>query len=349
MDSSPVQHSRRVTRTDVARDAGVSTAVVSYVVNGGPRNVADATRRKVEAAIERLGYRPNPVARALKLGRTATLALLLPDVNNSYFAELAEAVEEAAFRRGFALILASSSNDAKRERVQYAALRDRHVDGLILASINDRAEFLDPAGLDVPTVLIDRASNRPGADSVGMDDRKGAFAATQHLLIDHGLRRIACLSGPEDAVFALEREAGWREALETTPGALGEVTRSGFTKDQAYRATLRLLGGAVHPEAILALSGVQAGGVLRACWELQLRVPEDIAVVAFDGTADSEFTTPPLTVVQHRLSATAETAVDLVLTSHSRAEAVHHVVPFELILRASCGAHDVARDGHTAQ
>lgn len=327
---------RAVTRSDVARRAGVSDAVVSYVLNDGPRGVAPGTRERVLAAIAELRYRPNAVARALKVRRTETFGLLVPDNSNPFFAELARAVEDAAYRRGHALVLANSNNDLDRERAQLDALLDRQVDGLLLISV------VPGAGIDVaavgttPVVLLDRAPGDSAFSSVLVDNAAGADAATRHLVEHHGLA-VDCLAGPGDVTVAVQREAGWRRAMERAGhGTAGRVHHAAFTRRGGYATMAGLIAGGRTPEAVFASSDLQAVGVLRAAHEAGLRVPGDLAVVAFDGTPESEYTHPPLTVVRQPIAAIAELAVTLLLRAPAE-PAAHEVVPGELLRRTSCG------------
>ncbi|RYX89334.1 MAG: LacI family transcriptional regulator, partial [Comamonadaceae bacterium] len=296
-----------VTRNTVAARAGVSTAVVSYVLNNGPRPVAAETRDKVLRAIAEMGYRPNTVARALRSRRTMTLGLLVPDSSNPYFAELAKALEDSAFDKGYALLMANSSNDAERELSQLRALVARQVDGLLVVRTGATGSLQAEVPEDTPLVLLDRAIDRDVFSSVTADNFGGARAGVEHL-ISHGHHRIGCISGPADLPAARDRERGWAAALSDAKLQADEelVFRSPFSREGGYFAAQSLLALSSRPTAVFASSDLQAVGALRACHEAGLRIPEDIAVVSFDGTLESEFTWPPLTVVQQSIYALAQ-------------------------------------------
>jgi LacI family transcriptional regulator len=335
--SSPVPRKDRVTRTAVARHAGVSTAVVSYVLNNGPRPVAKSTRERVLRSIEVLGYRPNAVARALKTQRTHTIGLLVPDNSNPYFAELAKAIEDVAYSRGYALLLGNSDNDRRREKFQLAALRDRQVDGLLVIGTSAEADLGDYCGDGPPVVLLDRAAGTVPCPSVVVDNEGGAYAGVRHLL-GHGHRRILCIAGPGDVPVAVDREKGWREALaEAGISTKGLVVRTEFSRREGYEAARAALARSPRPTAIFASSDLQGIGVLRACHELGLSVPGDAAVLAFDGTQESEFTSPPLTVIQQDIRTIAESAVSMLLTRERPEHPAHLVAPCQLVIRRSCG------------
>ena len=331
-----------VTRADVARQAGVSTAVVSYVINEGPRNVAAPTRERVLEAIRELGYRPNVVAQALKTRRTKTIGLLVPDSANPYFAELARAIEDAASNHDYALLLANSANDRAREVAQVNALRDRQVDGLLLISTSSGLEFDSLMGGNTPIVLLDRAAPAVNFPSVVVDNRRGAYLGVSHL-IQHQHRQIACLAGPSTVEAAVDRRRGWQQALEAAdlcPDGL--LYESDFSREGGYEAARgEILTKANQPTAVFVSSDLQSTGVLRACYELRIRVPEDLAVVSFDGTVASKFTTPPLTAVQQDITEMASAALRLVL-AEPRAKPdlmtpPQEMVPSSLVIRQSCG------------
>lgn len=327
-----------VTRAAVAKVAGVSTAVVSYVLNDGPRPVAPTTRERVLRAIEELGYRPNAIARALKLRRTHTIALVVPDNSNPFFAELAKAIEDIAYSRGYAILLGNSSNDHDRERAQIRTLTGRQVDGLLLISASGRPDLSDIQASNTPVVLLDRVTNAQGLPSVVVDNPEGACLGVQHL-IQHGHRRIACISGPSDLPAALDREDGWRRALRGHGQRVTArlVERAAFSRDGGYFAAQRLLSRVPRPTAIFASSDLQGIGALRACHEASLRVPEDVALLAFDGTQESEYTTPPMSVVRQPIEQIAAAAVDMLLRRDREPADRQVVLRPHLLLRRSCG------------
>jgi LacI family transcriptional regulator len=335
--SSPAPRKGRVTRATVARHAGVSTAVVSYVLNDGPRPVAESTRERVLRSIEVLGYRPDAVARALKTRRTHTIGLLVPDNSNPYFAELAKAIEDSAYARGYALLLGNSDNDRERENLQLAALRDRQVDGLLVIGTSADADLSDSRHDHTRVVLLDRIAGTLPYPSVVVDNRRGAYEGVRHL-VRHGHERVLCIAGPGDVPAAVDREEGWRAAMSEAGLSTEElVIRTRFSRQEGYDAARAILTRTPRPTAIFASSDLQGIGVLRACYELALGVPRDIAVVAFDGTQESEFTSPPLTVIQQDIQTIAETGVSVLLSQEPAGQPAHVIAPCRLVIRSSCG------------
>ena len=323
----------QVTRADVARYAGVSTAVVSYVVNGGPRPVAVATAARVSEAIRVLGYRPNASARALRTGSTQMLGLVVPEIGNPLFAELAVAVERAAARRGHAVLLVDSGSDPRRERTLMRSLTARQVDGIIVSTAQRSSLADDLASLGAPVVLLNSFDAFEGIETVGVDAREGARVGVAHL-VEHGHARIALIvGGPEGEV----REHGWLDATRAAGLPDGPLAREPFTRAGGYRGAMRLFGGADRPTALFASSDMQAVGALRALGELGLRVPEDVAVVSFDGTDEAEYATPRLTVVRQPVDEMAEEAVARIVAPDPERAPHHASFTPTLVVGRSCG------------
>ena len=327
-----------MTRADVARYAGVSSAVVSYVVNNGPKRVAPATESRVREAVELLGYQPNLSARALRSGTTHMLGLVLTDWLNPYFAELAQAIELAATARGHAVVMTHSNSDAQVEAQRVAELSGRQVDGLLISSMLTDDELAAAAvsrrGSTLPTVLLNRPGPVAGFSSVGPDFRGGARAMVEHL-IGYGHRRIALATGSLETSPLEPREAGWLAALHAAGLRPGPVGRGGYTRESGYAMGRQMLTMKRPPTAIFAVSDLTGVGILRAAHELGLRVPEDVAVVSFDGTSESEFSWPSLTSVRQPLQEMASAAVSRVLDTLPHDD--HQLFDTTLIIRRSCG------------
>jgi LacI family transcriptional regulator len=315
-----------VTRNDVAEYAGVSTAVVSYVVNEGPRKVAPETRERVLEAIRVLGYRPNATARALRIGTTRTFGLITPDGGNPLFAELAKAIDKAAASRGYVVLQTSADGDPATERAKIAELVTRQVSGLLLVAPHEDPELTDA---EVPAIAINRVL--PTVSSVRPAYREGARRGVEHL-VEHGHRVIGLVIG---GTGHPERELGWQDGLEAAGLEPGPIARTTFSRAGGRAAMITLLQATNRPTAVFASSDLQAVGVLSALHEAGLRVPEDVAVVAFDGTAETEYSWPPLTVVRQPLDRMAEAAVSRLIDGEQAIEAM--TFPTELIVRKSCG------------
>ncbi len=327
---------RAVTRDDVARQAGVSTAVVSYVVNNGPKPVAPKTAARVRDAIALLDYRPNPSAKALRKGRTDILGLVLADADNPYYTEYASAIGAEAYARGRAVMIASGRNDLGSERRLVDDLLARQVDGIIAASVSHtpdemfRRSFLLP-----PVVLLDAQSAVPGFAAVGLDGAQGARLAVEHLVAVHGHRHIGIVLGPATNEPHDPRETGWRQALRDAGLPAGPLARVPWTRDGGYEAGRVLLDVPDPPTAVFASSDLLAVGLLRAGHERGLALPCDLAVVSFDGTKEAEYSWPPLTVVAQPIVEMARAAVSLALDPSRPTPFTQF--PGTLVVRRSCG------------
>ncbi|MGY5060741.1 LacI family DNA-binding transcriptional regulator [Streptomyces sp. 900105755] len=342
-------------REDVARLAEVSPSVVSYVLNKGPRPVAPATRERVLAAVRELGYRPKSAARALRLSHTMTLGLVIPDLANPYFVELATALEDQARAAGYALLVANSAGSADREAGYVQTFLDRQVDGLLLTPAHRGQPWhARLARTGVPCVAVDREVRAASISHVLVDNVRGAHQATEHLL-RHGRRRIGCIAGQLGLRPTTDRVTGWRTALEAAGlrAGSGSGGRTGwqarpaaapllhgsYGRLEGYRAALALLAHDRSVDALFVTSDEQAAGVLRAAHELGIRIPDDLAVVSFDGTTAGAYSTPALSTMRQPVEQLARTAM-MRLTGLMRDPDLppgRDVLPAELLARGSCG------------
>jgi LacI family transcriptional regulator len=328
-----------VTRKDVADRAGTSPAVVSYVLNGGPRTVSTDARRRVLTAVEELGYRPNAVARSLRLNRTMALGLIVPDNSNPFFAELARAMEDAAFGRGYTLLLGNAMDDDERETTYVRAFLDRQVDGLLVIPSHGAASWLgELERARVPCLVIDRALPWANVSCVVVDNEAGAFEATEHL-VAHGHRSIACIAGPDDQPSAAARVRGWRRALQTHGLRAAQLCRGAFGRRAGYLAAQELSRRDPRPDAVFVGNDEQAVGVLAAAAAMGVAVPEDLAVVSFDGIPTAAYTVPSLTTVGQPFDELGTTVMTRMVQriQDPAAPRTDDVLPVALCRRRSCG------------
>jgi len=326
---------RPPTRADVARYAGVSTAVVSYVVNDGPRRVAPETAARVRAAIEILKYRPNVNARALKKGSTEMLGVVLPDITNPFFAEYAHALEVASVAHGYVLVMATSDGNEAQEGQILNDLAKRQVDGLIISTVLPPSGFHAVALPGRPTVLINCSTPFAGYVAIGPDAREGARLLVDHLITVHRHQSVALIMGESSEPVPEPRERGWSDAFQAYDLPPGPIVRASFSRHGGYEAAARLLNWKTRPSAIFAASDQLCTGALKAIREAGLRCPDDIAVVSFDGTSESEYCWPPLTVARQPIEAMAEAALSAVLNPSSTA--AYQRFDTEIVIRESCG------------
>ena len=327
------------TARDVAARAGTSNAVVSYVFNNGPRNVAPDTRERVLHAAAELNYRPNALARALSFGKTRSIGLIVPDIANRFFGELARALEESAAARGHLLLIGDSGLDAARERSHIAAFVDRRVDSVVLVSVEDDLHLSAFAAAGIPVVVLHPIASGEDASSISIDYEAAAEAATQHLL-DHGYTSLAMFNGPGDSAGSRQHRQGFTNAITSHNAPVVTVElNSPISRAHAAQVALDILARPARPRAFYCSTDEQAYGVLFACHRLGLVVPDDVAVTGFDGTEHSAYAIPPLTTVRQPIAELAERVLGL-LTGDPADLPVHETASFELIVRESCGHHD---------
>lgn len=322
---------------DVAKEAGVSVATVSRVINE-KGYVTKETEKRVLLAIERLKYKPNAVARSLSIRKSNIIALIVPAINNPFFPELAKAVEDVAQSKGYKVFLCNT--DDRRDRlVEYLhSLRENFVDGIIINSENLTERDLDDLrGQDIPVITIDRILPNQTFSSISVNNRRGGQLATKHL-IQVGCQRIGHLRGPENVVTANDRFWGYRDILK------------GFNWfDQSWAASVdfSIKGGYQgmkelfqrHPDidGVFAANDLIAVGALKAAFEWGRKVPDDLAIVGFDGIDITELTVPRVTTVQQPIYEIGKLAMEEVFRfiKDSKVTARNYELDVKLIQRES--------------
>jgi DNA-binding LacI/PurR family transcriptional regulator len=301
-----------VTLHDVARAAGVSIKTVSNVINDYP-HVRPDTRERVQQAIAELGYQPNLSARSLRSGRTGAIALALPELSLSYFAELADTVIEAAERIGQVVIIEQTGGDRERELQLLTSWRRKMTDGLIFSPLGMGME--DAARLDVPYPLVllgERIFDGP-TDHVTMRNVEAARAATEHL-IGLGRRRIAVIGAHEGEIVGSAglRLKGYREALESAGMPFDERIIAHTTlwhRSNGATAMRELLARGAEFDAVFGLNDTLALGAMRVLQEAGYRVPRDVSVIGFDDLDEAMYSLPSLSTVNPGRVEIAEVAV----------------------------------------
>lgn len=287
-----------VTLEMVAQAAGVSPSTVSRILNGTATVSADK-QAVVQAAIERLGFSPNPVARGLAGGRTLSVGVLTQTISSPYYGEALHGIEVELDRAGYIPLFVSGHWQESEERKALNALLSRRVDGVIVLAGRLSNAALQGYAKKVPMVVVGRALSGPRLFSLGFDNRAGALLATQHL-IDAGHTRIAYIGGDRAHEDALVREAGYREAHEraglTVDPAL--LMAGDYSEASGLLAVNRLLDSRVPFTAIFAANDQMAIGAALGLYRRNVRVPDDVSLVGFDDLAPAKFAIPPLTTVR---------------------------------------------------
>jgi LacI family transcriptional regulator len=286
----------RVTISQVAALAGVSPTTVSHVLSGR-RIVAAKTRGTVHEAIRTLGYRPNGVARSLRTRRSLMIAVLVPDITNTFYSVLTRGLADTLDVAGYGTYVCNTDGRLERETKFLEDILDRGADGIVMASVDSASiGALGPADLGVPVVCIGGALDHPRVDVVTADDEVGAHALTQHLL-GRGVRRPAMIEGPSET--GLNRIAGFTRALQESGFAVDpELMVTGdWTRHGGYDAMQGLLSQPAQrrPDGVFCANDLMAIGAVDAVREAGLQVPQDVAVVGFDDVDAATIVNPPLT------------------------------------------------------
>ena len=329
---------KRVTHKDVAERAGVSVATVSYVLNNGPRPVATETRVKVEAAIAALGYYPNELARSLRLQQSSTIGIIIPNITNPVFAEIAHSIESVCTQEGFLVLLCNSERQPEREARFIQMLRAKQVDGVVITPHADPLRLIAPLQqARIPVVVLEH--DLPGIHCIALDELMGGRMATQHL-IELGHRRIALIRRQATSALSMQRFTGYCQALTAAdlPFDPRLVIECGFGQAAAAQAMQQLLALPQPPTAVFTHNDVLAIGARHAIYSAGLAVPEDISVVGYDDISSAAYLIPPLTTVRSPKAEMGVLAGRTLLQLIKDKEALPPAtvtLPVELMVRAS--------------
>lgn len=297
---------------DVAEEAGVSTATVSRVLAGKP-HVRTALQKRVLAAVEKLNYRPNLVARSLRAQQSSTIGLIVSDIRNPYFTAVSRAVEDTAHENGFSVFLCNTDENPEKELMYLNLMRDENVAGLIFSPTRQTAVRFPQLNLGIPTVVVDRSVKADNVDVVLIDNVAAARQLAVHLL-ENGYRRIAALFG-EASTTGRQRRQGFEEAL-VAYGLPVDKSLLQFVApkiDAGKTAALALLDLADPPDAFFTTNSLLTAGALLAVRERGLTIPDDVGLVGFDETTWSTLVQPAITLIAQPTEEIGRTATELLL------------------------------------
>jgi LacI family transcriptional regulator len=326
---------------DVAVRAGVATGTVSNALHN-PGKVAPQTLLRVQAAIAELGYVPNAAARQLSRGRSGSVGLLVLDAQNPFFNDLAAGVEEAAGAMDLAVLLATSSERADRERLYLDRFEQSRVDGLLVTPVGGSAKQLRAIrDRGTPIVLLDRLATSPGFSSVAVDDIEGGRLAGQHL-VDVGCRSIAVVGGPMTLEQVRNRLAGAGRAAERAGVSFTHLATTRMSADEGRRVGLEIaaLPASERPDGVFAANDLLALAILQALLLAGIGVPEDVAVIGYDDIAFAALAAVPLSSIRQPSFQMGRRAMELLavaMRAGDDGEVVSQQVLFmpELAARAS--------------
>lgn len=297
---------------DIARDLGLSTMAVSKALRDHP-DIGEATKARVRRRAAELDYRVDWVARSMVTGRTFLIGLVVPDLKQSFFADIATALSREVNSAGYHVVIADTGERQEQEREHIEVLLARKVDGLVIASTETSSRHF--AALKTPFVLIDRAVGGVEANFVGSCDEELGRIATEHLA-DQGCVRIAHLSGT-DCSPSKARRAGYLSALATRglEADASLIVRSGYDDEAGYRSMRKLLSRLERPDGVFCFNDPVAIGAMRAIFEAGLDIPKDIAVIGAANMRYTDMLRVPLSTVDQGAAAIGEQAGRLLLSS----------------------------------
>ncbi|MCC3159172.1 LacI family transcriptional regulator [Hymenobacter sp. 15J16-1T3B] len=334
---------KRLSIADLAAELGLSISTVSRAFNNAP-DVSEATKAQVWALADKLGYRPNSLAAALRRGRSNMLGVIVPHINGAFFPAVVHGIEEVASQAGFNVLICQSNEDEAQERKHVEALLTAQVDGVLVSMSNTTrsfAHFEKVRNQATPLVFFDRMpTDLPNACGVVVDDYRGAYQLMEHL-IRQGFERIAHFAGPATINTTADRHRAYRDALQAHGLRYDErlvVRLRNSSTEAGAEAMQALLDGPVRPDAVFSAYDFPAGGALQLLEERGLRVPQDVALAGFSNEPFTTMVKPRLTSVDQRGELMGRAAVQLFLQIHKRTEyftAQRIVLKPQLIVRDS--------------
>ncbi|MGE8081667.1 LacI family DNA-binding transcriptional regulator [Peribacillus loiseleuriae] len=322
---------------EVAAKAGVSTATVSRIINNKGQATPETIAR-VRAIIKELGYRPNVVARSLTSGKSNTIALLVPTINNPFFPELARGIEDVANSYGMNVFLCNTDDEREKVTNYLVSLQERYVDGVIINSLNlTNEDLVELHSNGIPTVTLDRTFSTHEFSSITVKHRIGSQLATKHL-IDIGCKRIGLIRGPEDDFTAVQRMWGYRDYVKEFDWfdqswiALGD-----FSVKSGYLCMKELFQRHPDIDGVFASNDLMAIGLLKAAHEWGRKVPDELAIIGFDGIDMSQYTTPPISTIKQPIYEMGKMAMEelIRLIREPESESSKMELDVDLILRES--------------
>lgn len=303
------------TQRDVARRAGISIATVSRCINQ-KGYISPRAKARVDRAIRDLKYKPNLVARSLKVRSSRVIGLIFPDIENPFFISLIKKAEEVAQRHGYNVFLCNTENKPEKEVQYIEMLKGKLVDGyIIIPSITTGSSLKEVIRGEKVVFLDRRIEEDPGRISVKLDNRKAIRIAVEHLA-GLGHRRIGAVCVPVSVTTGAERLAGFREAARKLSLPVDEtlIAYADFSVESARQRTRELLTISRRPTALVPMSGPTTIGALKAIRELDLRIPDDVSLISFDESPFDELFTPPLTTVAQPAYEFAARGTELLLS-----------------------------------
>lgn len=302
---------------ELAKSLDLSVTTVSRVLNGKAElyRISKKTKERVLLAAKEHRYIPNKIARGLKTDKTETLGLIIPDIANPFFADIAKSIEMEARSKGFSILLFDSNEDIAVEKELFILLLGHKVEGIIIAPVGTEFEHLvEIYETGLPLVIIDRYSPGINLPYITSDNYQGAYEAVNHF-ISMGHRRIACIQGIKNSQPNKERVAGYLDAMEKNNIQVDRsyIIGENFSTENGYKQTRILFSMEEPPTAIFALSNLISLGVIKAVNEMGLKIPDDVSLISYDEQPYSAFMETPLTTIEQKKSEIGQLAVHVII------------------------------------
>jgi LacI family transcriptional regulator len=327
----------QVTIKDIAKKIGISYATVSRALNNRS-GVNAETREIVLEEARRMGYQPNAIARGLVMKYTHTIALVIPDITNPFFPEIVRSVEDVASEHGYNTFLCNTNWDVEKEQSYLKLLQEKRVDGIILKPASDSEEN-NFGNISVPLVLLDRTSHNDSFSCIEVDDERGGFLATKHL-IESGYKRIAFIGGKPDSYTNSKRIEGYKQALSRYKYEIDEtlIVNGSFKTMSGYEIMNNLIKSGNIPDAVFSGNDVIALGVMQSAEENGLDVPGDLGIVGYDDIDYAKLPQIQLTTIAQPKWQIGKCAVELLLKEINDSENMESKIVIldpELIVRST--------------
>lgn len=303
-----------VTIKDIAKAADVSVTTVSRVLNDKP-DVSPNTRENVLEKINELGYKPNSIARGLALQKTNTLGLIIPDISNPFFPDIARGVEDMANQKGYSVIFCNTDNEQKKEKEAIELMKEKQVDGILLSlSTTNEKELKNLRQVEYPIVQIDRKIPNINYPSITIDNVKSAYTATK-FLIENGHKKIAHITGDLETITGYQRLKGFKKAISEKNIKLNNayIKDGDYSKRSGYDNMLALLKSNNPPSAVFIANDLMAVGAYQAVFEMNLSIPEDISIIGHDNIDVTKLVNPTLTTMAQPKYKLGKKAVQLLI------------------------------------
>lgn len=314
---------------DIAKEANVSYGTVSRALNN-KYGVKKETRERVLAVAAKMGYSPNGIARGLVKKTTHSIGLVIPDILNPFYPDVARGIEDKALKSGYSVFFCNTNHDKKREIQSLKLLMEKRVDGIILAPGLEDPDIHDSLVIgDIPIVHICRRYMDPNKSFVVMDDERGGFLATKHL-IEQGYKKVGFIGAKDQAFYLNERFKGYKQAFQKFGLQLDQryIYSSDFKRQTGYRIACKILADGDYPRAIFTENDLLALGAIQGIREAGLSIPDDIAVVGFDDIPFASFPEVQLTTIRQPKDEMGKIAVSILLDQMSG----HNTQPRKVIL-----------------